>query len=361
MGLEKAKLIQDVSLQARGWVGLADLHVERGDNRQGLMAAEQAEEFAQRLPKAEEGGERLELIRAVTLRGWALARLGDFDVALPVAERAMTLSNESGGVISQMTAMNLLAYLYDDVGRYQEGAYYHQKAIALARQNGDQAWETALLNNLGDSYMMMGNFEGAIKVFEEAFNLARTLGYTQLENLVLVNIAGSNLELENIPEAEACLRRAYEAVKESNPFYLSYCYSLLGRVCACRGDVEEGLSFARRGLQLAEELDNPEDIALAWHALADLAANHKERVVIIGRRSYTPADCFENSAGVFAENGQEIERARLLVKWAGYERSAGNTAKALSLIEEARSVFTRYDLPLFLSQTRNFIPGSQMI
>jgi predicted ATPase/DNA-binding SARP family transcriptional activator/Flp pilus assembly protein TadD len=352
MGVEKAKLIEDLLLLTVGWSGLADLYIERGENRQALWAAEQAEEFAQTLPKGDGGRERLELVRAVTLKGWALARLGEFDAALPVAERAYALSNEAGGAMAKLIAMNLLAYLYDDVGRYQEGAYYHHKAIAIARQNRDLAWETTLLNNLADSYMMMGNFEGAIEVLEDAHRLSRAVGYNQLETLVLANIGNAYLELGNFTEAENYLRRALDGIGDSNPFYLSFCYSLLGQACAYKGKVEEGLSFARQALQLAEELDNLEDVALAWHALADVAANHKERAVIIGRRPYTPTDCFEKGAGVFEENDQEVERARLLVKWAGYETAVGNKDRAVSLLQEAEAVFNQFDLPLFLAQVQ---------
>jgi tetratricopeptide (TPR) repeat protein len=142
-------------------------------------------------------------------------------------------------------------------------------------------------------------------------------------------------------------------VGDSNPFFLSFCYGLLGRACAYQGKVEEGLSFSRQALQLAEELDNPEDVALAWHALADVAANHKERAVIIGRRPYTPTHCFEKGAAVFEENGQEVERARLLVKWARYETAVGNKNQALSLLQEAEAVFNQFDLPLFLAQVKN--------
>jgi tetratricopeptide (TPR) repeat protein len=292
----------------------------------------------------------LALVTAVTLKGWALSRLGEFDAALPVAERAVALSNESGRPLAKLVAMNLLAYLYDDVGRYQDGSVYHQGALAMARQNGDRPWESVLLNNLAESYKMMGNFEGALKVFEDAYELAGLIGYRHIENLVLVNTGDAHLELGNIVEAENCLRQVLEEVGDKPPFFLAFCYALLGRACAAQGNVKEGLSFAQKGLKLAEEMENPEDMAAAWHALAEVAIHSKEQAVIIGRRPYSPSACFGESAHYYEENGQEVERARLLVKWGEYELTAGAISKASALLQEAEGVFSRFDLPLFLTQ-----------
>lgn len=352
LGIEKAGLIQDLLLLMKGWVCLADLYIEWGDNRQALEAIEQAEAVTQQLSGELAGSDSVELVRTFTLKGWALARLGEIEAAVPVAERAIALSDESSNPMAKLIAMNLIAYLYDEIGRYQDGAYYHQKAIATARQNRDLAWETTLLNNLADSYTMMGNFEGAKKVFEDAYQLSHALGYNQLETLILINIGSTYLELEHFAEAETRLRLALDRIGDTNPFYLSFCYSLLGWACAARGEVEEGLSFAWQGLQLAEELDNPEDVALAWQALAAVAANRKDKIVIIGRRPYTPSECFEKGAAVFEENGQNVERARLLVKWAEYETAVGNKDKAFALLREAETVFNQFDLPLFLSQVQ---------
>jgi tetratricopeptide (TPR) repeat protein len=352
LSLEKAKSLNDIRLITKCWNGLADLYLQQGDNHQALKSARQAEEFARTLTLTGEGKdrERLELVTAVTMQGWALSRLGEFDAALPTAERAVALSDESDKAATKLIAMNLLAYLYDEVGRYQDGAVYHQKAIAMARKNKDQAWEATLLNNLAESYKMMGNFEGALKVFDEAYRLSRLLGYRHIQTLVLVNAGHVHLELENIAEAEACFRQVLDEIGDKPPFFLAFCYALLGHVCAYKGTIEEGLSFAQRALQLAEELDNPEDIAYSWIALAALAAKHKDRVVIIGRRPYTPSECYEKSAAVFEKNGQEIERARLLIRWARYETAVGNKPRAAALLQEAKTVFTRFDLPLFLAQ-----------
>ncbi|MFZ0548551.1 MAG: tetratricopeptide repeat protein [Candidatus Promineifilaceae bacterium] len=351
IGIEKAETVQDLFLQARGWIGLADLHIEHGDNGRALSAAELAETLLTQTV-AETGTEkdRLELVRAVTLRGWALARLGEFEAALPIAERAIALSGDSGDSMSKLIAMNLLAYLYDDVGRYQDGADYHWKALAIARQNKDVAWETTLLNNLADSYMMMGNFEGAIKVLDDAYQLARSLGYQHLETLILVNTSDALLELDKVTEAESNLRQVLDVIGDSNPFFLSFCYGLLGNACVFLGKVDEGLAHARKALQIAEELDNLEDVAFAWYTLANVAANQKDGVVIVGRRPYTPSECFEKSAEIYGENSQEVEQARLMLKWARYEMAVGNKEKSFALLQEAKVVFTQFDLPLFLAR-----------
>ncbi len=350
LGIEKAELIDDLQLQTKGWIGLADLCIERGDNKQALAAAQKAEALVQQILAKGGNSAEYELVTAVTFQGWALSRLGDFEAALPIAERAVALSQTAGGPMAKLVAMNLLAYLYDDVGRYNDGSIYHQGALAIAREVGDRPWESVLLNNLAESYKMMGNFEGAIKVFDDAFQLSQLMGYRHVENLVLVNTGDAQLELNQFVEAEVSFRQALNEIEDKPTFFLSFCYALLGRACAAQGKIEEGELYAQKALKLAVDMENPEDKASAWHALAEVAMVRSERVVIVGRRPYTPSECFEISAKFYQENGQESERARLLVKWAEYEASEGDRVTADLLFQEAEEVFTRYDLPLFLAR-----------
>jgi tetratricopeptide (TPR) repeat protein len=360
--IELAEGVDDLWAQVSGLNGLANLYIEKGENRPALVAAEKAEALAQGLVKGHNGGGegfqsegRLELVTALTLKGWALSRLGEFDDALPVAERAVALSNESGGAMAKLVAMNLLAYLYDDVGRYQEGSVYHLGAITIARENGDRPWEAVLLNNLAESYKMMGNFEGALKVFDEAYRVSRLIGYRHISTLVLVNSGDAHLEMGRIEKAESCFRQVLDEIGDKPPFFLAYCYALLGRACALQGKLEEGLSFAQASLKIAEEMENPEDMAAAWLALADIARKNEAQVVVIGRRPYSPRACYQECARFFEENGQEVEWARLLVKWAEFERAAGDEEKAEALVSEAKKVFTQFDLPLFLASLEKVV------
>jgi hypothetical protein len=82
--------------------------------------------------------------------------------------------------------------------------------------------------------------------------------------------------------------------------------------------------------------------------LAEVAIHSEGSRLIIGRRAYSPEECFSESARAFAEAGLELERARLLVRWAGYESAGGHTAQSQTRLQEANQVFTRLDLPLFL-------------
>jgi hypothetical protein len=72
--------------------------------------------------------------------------------------------------------------------------------------------------------------------------------------------------------------------------------------------------------------------------------------VVIGRRPYSARECFATCAGYYEENGQEAERARLLIKWVSYEFSVGEMEKGRVLLAEAEKVFRDLDLPLFLAR-----------
>jgi tetratricopeptide (TPR) repeat protein len=342
-----AQVAGDFAAQARAWNGLANHHIQQGNNRRALEAAEASERIAL---KAREQGDpvRLHLVMAMTLKGWALLRLGENETALPVAEEAVALCDLSAGPIARLVATNLLAYLYDMAGRYNLAADYYQQALAIARKEGDRAWETVLLNNLAESYKMTGNFAGALKIFEEAYQMARAGGYHQSEILIFLNSGEIQLELGHVTAAEACFRQVMEETAEEGAFFMAYCYALLARACVRLGQIKEADELARKSLTMAQELENPEDIGSAWQSLAEVAIHSEGSRLIIGRRAYSPEECFSESARAFAEAGLELERARLLVRWAGYESAGGHTAQSQTRLQEANQVFTRLDLPLFL-------------
>jgi hypothetical protein len=106
------------------------------------------------------------------------------------------------------------------------------------------------------------------------------------------------------------------------------------------------LDSARRGLELAEEMESREDLGVAWRALGRVAANLREPILIKAPGKEQPRivgaeACFAESERIFTEIERKEERARTLREWAKYLLEQGDQNQGMHLWEEAKKIFAQ--------------------
>ena len=162
---------------------------------------------------------------------------GQYDEALPVAERALELARNLGEEDPDYaSSLNNLAGLYDLMGNFAaaEPLYLEARDIyreALGKRNPDYA---NILNNLAGLYDLMGNFAAAEPLFLEARDIYReTLGEENPDYAnILNNLAGLYHSMGNFAAAEPLylesrdIRR--ETLGENNPDYANSLHNLAG-------------------------------------------------------------------------------------------------------------------------------------
>lgn len=195
-----------------GLFAVSDPSESRGNE---VTAREILDEGAKRI-ETELGGQPLVQARMMGAMGIVYEKLGLFDPAASLLERALDLQrNElSDDHVEPMTTLSRLAEIYRDQGRYDEAVVMFQKAIdRLSVDPGVDAPVTmTAVNNLSSAYVNMGRFAEAESLYTIVLERQRqTLGENHRETLVTeTNLAVLYHELGQTDAAEMAYRSVLE-------------------------------------------------------------------------------------------------------------------------------------------------------
>jgi tetratricopeptide (TPR) repeat protein len=125
---------------------------------------------------------------------------------------------------------------------------------------------------------------------------------------------------------------------------LSSTYSFLAKAYLGQNKVDEALESAERALRLAQEMESPDDLGIAWRALGRVLARTQKpfSIMIAGEskpRTVGAGDCFAESERIFKEIEREDELARTLSAWAQYKLAQGEYDHGMRMWRDAREIF----------------------
>jgi CHAT domain-containing protein len=127
---------------------------------------------------------------------------GQYQQAIPLAQRALAITEKAGGPEhpDTATALNNLAALYDATGAYAEAEPLYQRALEITEKTlGCDHPSTAIaLNNLAELYRVIGAYaeaeplyQRALAITEKAFGSSHPGTATALNNLAALYLATS--------------------------------------------------------------------------------------------------------------------------------------------------------------------------
>lgn len=205
--------------------------------------------------------------------GVFLKKLGKFEAARKVCEKALTESREVNDLSQAIKAYHGLAAISVLQKDYVSARNYTEEVLALNRELNDEILTANTLCSLGDLEMSIGNYSSARSLFEESLLLSKKLGGKRLLSIVYFNL-GTIDYFNN--EAQAA-----------------------------------GFNFAE-SLRIAQEMGNKLLISCAFDGFAALAAgngNHAQSAKLAGA-----ADFLRETIGYAVEPAEEIFREKYLTK-----------------------------------------------
>jgi tetratricopeptide (TPR) repeat protein len=337
---KEAESLGDTGLQARAWHGIAEAQMHRGEFRAANDSADQA------LTLAQASGDSLMITKAVWMKAWGAFRLGEMGRALSLAEQVASLSPQLQDPSQMAHSFNLLGVLQSTLGHYEEASGYFEQALTIFRKVGNRLRAMPLMNNLGVIAEARGDYQEALRYYQEALNTALEMGNRDGEMVYLSNQGGAKVQVGEFRSAEEDLIRVIDMAGPSGQDVLSSTYSFLALACLGQGKTQEALVSAQNALSMAEDMESPDDMGLAWRALGRVAAfmestistriNGEDRHKITGAE-----ECFAESERIYKEIQREDERARTLREWAKYHFVQGNPQTGVRMWKEARAIFTQ--------------------
>lgn len=303
--LEEALRIQgsigDVSGRARTLDLIGRVHFKQGSYDEAIASERLALSLQEAAGDREGRADTLEDLGDVHLDRHAYA------LAIESYERSLRLREETGDRWGQIYLLNDIGVTYLFQGAPGAAMERFRRALALAVEIESPTGRASSLNHMGSVYSRLGRHEKAMECFEEAVSLHVEIGDRRAQAWDLSHLAGVTFKGGNAREAARAYRRAiavreeiedrrgllgdiedladvYESLgddahalrqrlraleigEEIRSPYVPATLGKLGRTCARRGEPERALMYARRAVDEAARLDNPQMRWVAEHAL----------------------------------------------------------------------------------------------
>ena len=338
--LDLANRYQDSIAQSQALQGIAASLSYRGEHRDALEHAVRAETTAR------SAGESLTIAQALYAQGSARYRLGEPRAVFPLAEEALVIASRLQNLNEMGRSLNLIGAAHYALGQYPPAQSRWEQALNIFQELGNRQQHLLLLNNLGAIADAIGDHETALIRYQSALEIARDIGNRDGEILYLTNRGGQQVALDNFAAALIDLRQAIRLAGITGSWCMPIAFNYHAEALMGLGNFEEAFFSARQALVLAEEHKAPESIGMAWRTLGMIAERSGKPASVWQRGvdtpiDHDPEDCYSRSTEIFVDAEIELEHARTLREWAGYEFSRENKERGIELREKALAIFKK--------------------
>jgi len=246
------------------------------------------------------------------------------DAALGKIHRIIEESLCENDPATEALALALLAKKLDcSAGKMQEAIDYNRQAIAKFTALGSMRLQAQCWNGLGIIFGLSGEHSQAVKAFESAITIAENCATTTIVPGAMMNMALSLSRLGNHEQEITCLVRALESFRVSkNSFGIFLCLLNIGVFHLEKSDIDSALKHLIEAGSL-DDLDPPPSARVLL-------------LLSLGRCYAAKGNCDEakryldGADAIDAELNDHQSRFDLLIAWAIYHESIGETEAALN-------------------------------
>jgi tetratricopeptide (TPR) repeat protein len=243
----------------------------KGDPDGASAAGQQALELAAAL-----GESALQMEAAYTL-GQVYHFIGDFGRAAELLRWNVEATHRESDRLStdvQIQSRAWLARTLSALGAFAEGRRHGEEALRLATLEGRGATPIVAHGCLGELYLAQGDLEHAIRVFDQGLVLCRASGYRGgFLRLIVAGLGYAYALQGRLAEGRALveegIRESIHAGSRQAPQRAIW----LSEVCRLMGRGEEAWQHAHQALDLARQLKERRNEALALHQLGVVQAH----------------------------------------------------------------------------------------
>ncbi|HEY62406.1 MAG TPA: tetratricopeptide repeat protein [Anaerolineae bacterium] len=209
---------------------------------------------------AEQENDKTSLASYLGKRGVILFESDDFIKAQECFLRVLDFAEEIGNNAYKCDALGNLGLILASTGDPAGSMEKLNEALSVARQMGDSSRELTQLGNVGHTYLQVANIEDAIKTYTLAVQIAKKIGDRKSEAGYLNNLG---VLYNNISQYDSLIKVFEQVLKISTEVddkkLESNALQYLTKGCFAKGDTALAIQYARRALELMNELETPAD------------------------------------------------------------------------------------------------------
>ena len=251
--------------------------------------------------------------------------------ALETYEQALAILREVGDRAGEGTALDNIATVYDELGRYEEALKSYEQALAVRREVGDRAGEGVTLNGIAAVYANQGRYGEALETCEQALAILREVGDRDGEGTTLNSIAAVYYRqgrygeaLETYEQALAIRSEVGDRVGEGVTL------NNIGTVYDELGRYEEALETFEQALAVRRKVGNR-----AW---VGVTLNNIATVYYLQGRYSAALETYEQALAILREVNDRAGEGTTLNNTARVYDELGRYEEALETYEQALAI-----------------------
>lgn len=218
------------------------------------------------------------------LAAYALTQVGEYQLALNYAERAIERTRSFGTLRDQCWAEQRVAFLHKSMDNIEASERYYRLAIEHCGQVGDRLIEGTAKAGLADLLRLDGRLDQAGTIFDEAIRdlsdaeYASGLAEARLYRARLAEARGDTAAVRTLVKSAIGQFRA-----ENNWEYLAECHQLLARSLRAEGDLAGALDQYERYMTAWERFLNTERSRRLAYLEVEFDLQHTEQQLELAR------------------------------------------------------------------------------
>ena len=177
-----------------------------------------------------------------------------FVLAEATFNHAIALASRYGMPEQEATAQAALAVISGKRDRLDEAVDRNQKALASARALKMRALEATILGNLGWAYFMLGDYQNALVFYQQGAEASERAGLNGYSAFWYTGVANSYFALRRYPEAEELAKRTLDRAKKlDDPETITTCLNSLAELSLRAGKLDDAEKYNHEAVQLEQQ------------------------------------------------------------------------------------------------------------
>jgi LuxR family maltose regulon positive regulatory protein len=297
--------------------------------------------------------------RLLLVEGWIAGLQGDAEGGLRALSEARSASHgeeqpDGSGTVEESATLIRATFPWSDVGAMLSAA----RAADTRQRERDSIWQALAALNLGWALILAGELEGAQEPLVRAVAFAPSGEQWLAAGDARMLLAEVSLAADDVGEAEAWIREAFEVATEHGFVdlpHVGYYHVVAGMIHARTGELEEADRFMSDGLRQMRGGWEPIHVAHALLALAPvrraLGAPQEARAMIEEARAVIEAS---PDAGILTERLEQAART-LVPAYRRADQDTGLTERELEVLRVLAAGSTEREAAVTLFVARSTI------
>jgi CHAT domain-containing protein/tetratricopeptide (TPR) repeat protein len=218
---------------------------------------QQSAEADEKLAEAEKLANSIQshsLCPVLIARAGLLFNQEKFEAAEALYTRAMAIAKQNGMSDQDANAQAALAVISEKRDLLDEAVDRNQKALASARALKMRALEATILGNLGWTYFTLGDYQNALLFYQQGAEASERAGLNGYSAYWYSGVANSYFALRRYTEAEELARRTLDRAKKlDDPETITQCLNSLAELSLRGGKLDDAEKYNHEAVQIEQQ------------------------------------------------------------------------------------------------------------